>query len=96
MELKAVTAPPTVRYAKGLHVVEDLPGILAKESKVADLRQRLADCECLLIKGAIEKEPLLRIREYLSRVGQSSLRSATLASFARMPGRSSSTCSPFA
>jgi hypothetical protein len=73
MELKAVTAPPTVRYAKGLHVVEDLPGILAKESKVADLRQRLADCECLLIKGAIEKEPLLRIREYLTKVGQSSL-----------------------
>jgi hypothetical protein len=73
MELKAVAATPTIRYAKGLHVVEDLPGILADDAKVAELTERLANCECLLVKRAIPKEPLLRIREYLTRVGQNSL-----------------------
>lgn len=73
MELKAVAATPTIRYAKGLHVVEDLPGILADDAKVAELTERLANRECLLVKRAIPKEPLLQIREYLARVGQNSL-----------------------
>lgn len=64
---------PTVRRATGLLVLEDLPRILADDAKVAELSKRLADCECLLIKGAVDEQPLRRIRDYLARVGRNSL-----------------------
>jgi hypothetical protein len=60
-------------YAKDILYIENHAEVLADATKIAEMRERIKDGHAYIARGVVPKEKLLRIREYLRKVGQSSL-----------------------
>ncbi len=68
-----MAARPTIRYAGALHIETGIDAILGDEKRLKDLRERFEKHDCLVIKNAVPRKPLLEIRDYLASVGRNSL-----------------------